>query len=313
MPEAVVIGGAFIMPPAPSKEDKAKMEALEKERAERVDRLLKRICKTTPLGKQIVESAEKRGIAIGIDGDKGNSWGSYSPSMKYVSLNEKASDAQLLSTIVHELRHSEQKPEHDFNNTVFGSIAEVRAMEADAMAHECAAVYQMRKAEPETYKLFVNRHGGMMKAFEDSFNQDKDMTKAKGEAFKAWYDHAEYVELYDRSIVEFSAMGKMTAGAYKDDMPSSKLAEKVDYVDAAFFDSPRAATVSQKVAEGAARVERAHIRHMLKLFGKSKIPTSADHFWVRDDKGNVSEPKRPRAAQTAVRDNILRAKLVKGR
>lgn len=313
MPEAIVVGGAFIMPPLPTKEDKEKMAALEKARAERVDRLLKRICETTPLGKQIVESAEKRGISIGIDGDKGNAWGSYSPSMKYVSLNEKATDAQLLSTIVHELRHSEQKPEHDFNNTVFASIAEVRAMEADAMAHECAAVFQMRHAEPVTYELFVNRHGGIMKAFEESFKKDKDMTKAKAEAFKAWYDHAEYVELYDRSVVEFSAMGKMTSGAYKDDMPSSKLAEKVDYVEQSFFDSPRAATVSEETARETEKVERGHVRNMLKFFGKSKIPTSADHFWVRDGKGNVSEPKRPRAAQNAVRPRLVEAKLGKGR
>ena len=180
--------------------DKAEIERREKEREERVKKLIDRVSKSSPIGKRIIESAIERGISIGIDGDKGNSLGSYIPSMKYVSLNEKAKDEQLLSTIVHECRHSEQKPERDMSYTMYAAIGETRAMEADAMAHECASVYQMRKAEPETYKLFCNRHGGIMQAYEASFEKDKDETKAKAEAFKAWYDHAEYVELYDRSV-----------------------------------------------------------------------------------------------------------------
>lgn len=99
--------------------------------------------------------------------------------MKYVSLNEKASDAKLLSTIVHECRHSEQTPVHDHTYSVYDSVCEVRAMEADAMAHECAAVYQMRKAEPETYEAFCERHGGIMKAYETSFEARKDPAAAK--------------------------------------------------------------------------------------------------------------------------------------
>ncbi len=270
--------------------DKAEIERREKEREERVKRLIDRVAKSSPTGKKIIESAIERGISIGIDGDKGNSLGSYMPSMKYVSLNEKASDEQLLSTIVHECRHSEQNPKRDMSYTMYASIGETRAMEADAMAHECAAVYQMRKAEPETYKLFCNRHGGIMQAYEASFEKDKDETKAKAEAFKAWYDHAEYVELYDRSVTEYMSMGQMHSGAYKQDLSVKVLSDNVPYVDPAFFTSQRATTVSEQTAENAAKVERGHIRHALKLFGKSKMPTSADKFYVREANGQVRPP-----------------------
>lgn len=234
MTKAIFAGGMLIPvfdpPQTPEERDR-----VEKEREQRVDRLIDRICKSSPTGKKIVESAIARGISIGIDGDKGNSLGSYIPSMKYVSLNEKASDAKLLSTIVHECRHSEQTPVHDHTYSVYDSVCEVRAMEADAMAHECAAVYQMRKAEPETYEAFCERHGGIMKAYETSFEAQKDPAAAKNEAFKAWYDHAEYVELYDRATVEFMAMGSLHAGAYKKEIPPKKMAENVGYVEPEFL------------------------------------------------------------------------------
>lgn len=279
--------------------DKAEKERREKERAARVDRLIERVSKSSPIGKKILESAIERGISIGIDGDKGNSWGSYMPSFKYVSLNEKASDEQLLSTIVHECRHSEQNPKRDMSYTMYASICETRVMEADAMAHECAAVYQMRKAEPETYKLFCDRHGGIMKAYETSFEKNKDETKAKAEAFKAWYDHAEYVELYDRSVVEFMSMGQMHTGAYKQDMSVQVLKDNVPYVEPSFFTSQRATTVSEKTAQDSAKIERSHIRHAFKIFSRSKMPTSADKFYVRDANGSV----RPPIAKTEEKTN----------
>ena len=214
--------------------------------------------------------------------------------MKYVSLSDKATDAQLLSTIVHECRHSEQNPVHDHSYSVYSNIAEVRAVEADAMAHECAAVYQMRKAEPETYDVFCKRHGGMMRAYEQSFVADKDENKAKAEAFKAWYDHAEYVENYDRAVVDFMGMGMLYSGAYKKEIAPKQLADEIGYVDAGFFASARANTVSEKTATETAKVERGHVRHALKLFGKSKIKTSADYFYVRSADGKVEAPKRER-------------------
>ena len=302
MTKAIFAGGMLIPvfdpPQTPEERDR-----VEKEREQRVDRLIDRICKSSPIGKKIVESAIARGISIGIDGDKGNSLGSYIPSMKYVSLNEKASDAKLLSTIVHECRHSEQSPVHDHTYTVYASVCEVRAMEADAMAHECAAVYQMRKAEPETYAAFCKRHGGIMQAYETSFEARKDPAAAKNEAFKAWYDHAEYVELYDCATVEFMAMGSLYSGAYKKEIPPKEMAENIGYVEPEFFTSARASTVSEETAKDAAKAERGHIRHALKIFNRSKIKTSADKFFVRAADGTVSAPKQTAAADILLKQN----------
>ena len=305
MPMIVGPCGAF-MTTIEKPMDKAEIERREKERAERVERLINRVSKSSPIGKKLIESAIERGISIGIDGNKGNSLGTYMHSMKYVSLSETASDAQLLSTIVHECRHSEQTPKRDLTYTMYASICETRAMEADAMAHECAAVYQMRKAEPETYMLFCNRHGGIMNAYETSFEKEKDETKAKAEAFKAWYDHAEYVELYDRSVTDFMVMGKTYGKAYKQDLSTELLSENVPYVEPSFFTSARATTVSEKTARESAKIEQGHVRNMLKLFGKSKLPTSADKFYVREENGQV----RPPVANAKPQERIVAASIM---
>ena len=307
MTEVIYAGGAVIQV-FNNTQSQEEIKRREQEREKRVESLIGRICKSSPTGKRIVESAIARGISIGIDGDKGNSLGSYIPSMKYVSLNEKADDSKLLSTIVHECRHSEQNPEHDHTYSVYASLGEVRAMEADAMAHECAAVYQMRRAEPETYKAFCERHGGIMKAYETSFESQKDSAAARREAFKAWYDHAEYVELYDRATVDFMAMGSFHSGAYKKEIAPQKMSENIGYVEPEFFTSARASTVSETTAREAAKVERGHIRHALKFFGRSGIKTSADKFFVRTADGTVLPPKR-----TAGPDMLLKQKQSAGR
>ena len=290
----IIVSGALMTTFNQPQEDAATIEKREAARAERVEKLIARVCKSSPLGKKIVESAIERGVCIGIDGDKGNCLGVYTPSLKYVSLDEKAPDAKLLSTIIHECRHSEQSPIRDHSYSVYSNVAEVRALEADAMAHECAAVYQMRKAEPDTYAAFCERHGGMMQAYEASFEKDKNADKAKSEAFKAWYDHASYVENYDRSVVDFMGMGMLYSGAYKKEITPKQLSQEFGYVDEAFFASARANTVSEETAKNTAKVERGHVRHALKLFGRSKIKTSADYFYVRTSDGKVEPPKRQR-------------------
>lgn len=286
----IFIGGAFIPPTVPTLSEEEKL-LKEQKREERLNKLIERVSKSSPIGKRVIESALERGISIYFDSENDNTLGKYIPSMECVILNEKYPDDKLLSTIVHECRHSEQKPVKDHTYTILAGARETRALEADAMAHECAAVYQMRKTEPETYKLFKQRHTGIMLAYENSFEKEKDEKKAKSEAFKAWYDDASYVELYDRGIVEFMAMGSMYSGGYKNDMPAEKLIENVDYVEKSFFDSKRAMTFSEKVAKETQKAERGHIRHLLNIFGRNKIKTSADDMYVRKQDGSVSSPK----------------------
>ena len=275
-------------------------EEQEAQYQKRIKKIIDRVSKSSPLGRKIVNSALSKGVVIEMEQGDNNVNGRYVPSMKCVFLNAYVPDDVLLATIVHECRHSEQSLDYGHTYSVHSAVSIVRALEADAMAHECAAVYQMRKTEPETYDAFCFRHEKVMKAYEQSFETEKDENKAKEEAFKAWYDHQEYVEQYDAHTVDYMAMGKLYAGAYKKEVSSKDFLNDIGYVNPDFFNSARANTVSHDVAKGAEKVERSHIRHLLK-FDKSNIKTSAEKFFVRSQSGQI---------ETCGGKNVLNVKMI---
>lgn len=279
------------------------------ENGERVEKLLNRLSKVSPLGKQIVDKAVENGVKIYMDNDMGNRLGAFYPGMNMIGLNDKFGDSILLAALVHESRHAGQTMTHDHTMTVHSAVAVVRALEADAMAHECAAVYQMKKAEPETYREFSEHHSKMMQAYEKEFTASKDMDRALGEAFKSWYDNKEYIAQYDNNTLNFMDMGFMFGGAYKKEVPAEDIAKGVctkgdkTYVEPEFFYSERASTITERQAEEAHKIEKGHIRHTFhieKIFGK--IPTSAGLFYVRGEDGTIRPPaqKQPAGNTAAV-------------
>lgn len=286
------------------------------ENNERVEKLLNRLSKVSPLGKQIVDKAVENGVRIYMDDSMGGKrLGCFYPSMNMISLNDKFGDSILLAALVHESRHAGQTMTHDHTMTVHSAVAVVRALEADAMAHECAAVYQMKKAEPATYREFCEHHSKMMGAYEKEFTASKDMDKALGEAFKAWYDNKDFIRQYDNNTLEFMGMGFMFGGAYKKEVPAEEIAKGIcakgnkTYVEPEFFYSGRASTITQYQASEAHKIEKGHIRHMFhieKIFGK--IPTSAGLFYVRGEDGTVREPAVKQPAGNAAVQKAAAAK-----
>lgn len=301
MTDLPLLGMAFSQEPPVSSASSEKND-------KRVEKLLERLSKVSPLGKQVVDKALEKGVQICMDDDMGNRLGTYYPAMNMIGLNEKSGDSLLLAVLVHEARHAGQTMTHDHTMTVHSAVAVVRALEADAMAHECAAVYQMKKAEPQTYRDFCEYHSKMMTAYEKEFTASKDMDKALGEAFKSWYDNKDYIRQYDNKTLEFMDMGFMFGGAYKKEIPAEEIAKGVcskgnkTYVEPEFFYSERASTITERQAQEAHKIEKGHIRHTFhfeKIFGK--IPTSAGLFYVRGDDGTVRAPeqKQPSANRAA--------------
>lgn len=264
------------------------------------DSVVDRVCKASPLGKKLVCGALSRGINIESVEDIADDC-AYVPEAKVILMDNAVSTDRLAGRVVAACRRSEQNPVCDSSYSVYDNVREGRALAADAAAHECAAVYQMRKTEPYVYKDFCCRHGGMMRAFAQSFEKNKEMDKAKAEAFKAWYDDKSNVERQDKCTIDGLDLNGLSLKAFKKEMTSAQLAQQVPYVDVAFFDSAKSNTVSENTAQQAAKLERNHIRHALKLFGRSKIKTSADYFYVRDANGNVEPPKRQQVSLAAAK------------
>lgn len=280
----------------------------------RVKALIGRVCKASPIGKQLVENALKNGVEICMS-DEIDAIGSYNHDSKRIQLNKDKSDDTLVTTLVHECRHAEQTIRLGPSKySIFTSVGIVRANEADAMGFQCAAAYQMRKTDVNAFIAFSNAHPGIMRAYQNEMDASKNMDKSLGEAFKAWYDNSKYVSKYDDKTLlclkEVSASPK----AYKTTLSGRELAETVcmkdgkTYVEPEFFTSERAVTVSEFQAAKAAKIESSHYRNFFR-FGE--VPTSADMFYVRMADGTVVAPKTKAPIVPAV--ILKRGTDVKGR
>ena len=277
----------------------------------RCQSLIDRVCKASPIGKKLIENALSNGVKIRMS-DEIDALGTYSNESKEIQLNKEFDDNTLLSTLVHECRHAEQTIQFGSPHySMYTSVAIVRAKEADAMAHQCAATYQMRRTEVDAFLDFSTRHPGIMLAYQNEMEQSKDMNKALNKAFKAWYDDAKYVAKYDDKTLLCMSGGSSSLKAYKTTLSAEQLANAVcmkdgkPYVEPAFFNSRQATTVTEIQAHKAAKIEKNHFRNFFR-FGE--IPTSADYFYVRQQNGTVLQPK-----SNIVSDLLIKQKVSGGR
>ncbi len=279
-----VIASAF-----KTEKDKALDEALEKKRQERLETLINHVKKNSPTGKKLIEEAQEKGVTFYMDTLNANTLGVFSGSTNSIALNESFSNDKLVSTLVHEARHANQDPPQNMNSDVHSMVSCVRAMEADAMAHECAAVFEMGGAPMSSF-LLSHRH--ISSSYHKGLKKTKDKQEALTEAFKAWYDDKAYVSKYDEKTIETSKIGQLMKEAYTHKVTPEMLSQAVPYIEPKFFPSERANTMEEKLVKKAQKVEKKHIRHAFNFFHRSKIETSSDLFYVRKEQGKIDPPKR---------------------
>ena len=275
----------------------------------RCQKLIERVCNSSAIAKDIVEKALDNGVRIEFNDDM-DAIGSYSHDENLISLNTFQKDSRLMSTLVHECRHSLQKANNGlYRYDICSAIGIIRGREADAMAHQCAAAYQMRTSEPAAFAAFTDEHPFIMAAYQETMEKSKDKNEALREAFKAWYDDADYVECYDEKTLLRMQGACLSAKAYKTTLGAEELAKTVcmargedkPYVEASFFKSQRANTVNQSHYQRACKIERSHLRNLLR-FGNR--PVSADNFYVRKNNGEIVSPHQKQTSDS--RQTILK-------
>ena len=69
----------------------------------RCQSLIDRVCKSSPIGKKLIENALSNGVKIRMS-DEIDALGTYSNESKEIQLNKESDDNTLLSTLVHECR-----------------------------------------------------------------------------------------------------------------------------------------------------------------------------------------------------------------
>ena len=179
-------------------------------------------------------------------------YGAYDKTRNMVYLNPNYSDAELLSTLVHESRHALQpKSFESAKYDIRTNLQWVRATEADAMAHECAAAHEMKKDLPQVWNQFKQKHAGIAAAYE-SFADQPD--KALGEAFKVWHDNQKYVSKYDQNTLDQLAFdaGRSGFDFLKNSIPGEEIGEQIckkdgkSYLEKGFMTSARALIVDER-------------------------------------------------------------------
>ena len=249
----------------------------------------------SPTAKKILDEALKKGVQFKLESGLKDR-GIFEPQGNTILLNKSMSDEVLLSTLVHEARHAAQGLGWTSANTLQSAFKVDRAQEADAMAFQCAAVYELQSVYPNVFKEFRASHPDISNAYVRNLQATKNQNMALQGAFKAWYMDTEYVAGYDRSTVDFMADKSSPARMLKD-IPDTDISLKLcrnggySYMpDASFFNSQAACTLKQEVYEAASALEKKNIP----IASRAGRRTSVDHFFVRQPDGRVRMPLIPR-------------------
>lgn len=269
----------------------------------RMKNLMQRVCDNSQIGAEILSAATARGCKYVFSDELGSCLGTYFRDKKLIALNPKCRDAELVTTLVHEARHAVQNaPLVSTNKNIRSLLVSERAAEADAMAFECAAAYEMRDENPEAWFRFRAAHGGVALAYSRTVKSGEKGKTPLGEAFKAWFDDASYVVQYDRGTLDFLERHKREAGwdFLRNDVSGRAIAAKMcrhggkPYLsDESFLDSARALTVDEEIAKRC----RAVADDAMLLYGRKDMSLSG--VFVRSFDGIARPMSRESASDAA--------------
>ena len=156
----------------------------------------------TKKGRETLNTLSKLGYSFAFE--TGNFGGLCCPEEKKILLNPTGGRDYMLRTIVHEGRHAIQMSYEKRNAPEFAELKVAdalrmrRAIEADAVAHEMAFVYECKDVLPSVYKQAKEQNLPMLDAYERAIEGSCKEKTAMQDAFTAWYNCGYYQEFYDK-------------------------------------------------------------------------------------------------------------------
>ena len=163
--------------------------------------------------------------------------------------------------------------------------------EADAMAVQCAAVFEMRLSNPKIFEEFRAKHPEIAKAYEEEARASKDTQKALSSAFKTWYRDTEYVDGYDRDVAAFMKKHYSPTRSLRIVSDRDLIRDLCPYMrhDKEFFASKEANTMKRDTYDTARKIELDRAP-----FSRSPVRTSLDTMRIRESDGKITEPMNKR-------------------
>ena len=211
------------------------------------------LMRKTESGKEALDAAAKTGYGFTFEAGIG-CFGFCDAPNKNIVLSPSMNAEMLAALLPHEIRHAvqlEKDPEliKTSRMRVGDMFKRMRAMEADACAHQAAFVYEAEKAGtavemPEEYQSVLDAYSAEM----DKTNNKKQAMNA---AFKAWYKDRRMVNRYDDCYTDAVAaavnhlIDRNQKNGFSGKETDARLATLFDYkgvpyVEPEFFSSPEA-------------------------------------------------------------------------
>ncbi|MGN0905111.1 MAG: DUF6782 family putative metallopeptidase [Alphaproteobacteria bacterium] len=217
--------------------------------------LLKSVLETmnaVPSGRRALEVLDKEGYSLAFDVMCGGV-AACLPESRAVLLNPSLAD-DLPAALVHEARHAEQYARFPAEETRQLYVADLfksqRAFEADACAHQCSFVHELKEARPEALAN-AKKILPMQENYDRTLEASGDKGKALNAAFESWYDYDAFQQIYDMhhsSMIYYTVMegaSKQDSSFFSRERPSGDIEkfcshEGKSYAPASFLDSPKA-------------------------------------------------------------------------
>lgn len=162
----------------------------------------------TKKGRETMVALSKLGYSFAferaVQKGKGKFGGFCDPEQKKIVINPDSDYEYMLRVAVHEGRHAIQ---YSLDNPkapgyqemqVASALRKRRAIEADAVAHEMAFVYECKDILPDVYQKTKEKNLPMLAAFEKEMENSGNERKAMQAAFAAWYECDSYRTFYDQ-------------------------------------------------------------------------------------------------------------------
>ena len=273
----------------------------------------------TKKGRETLTSLSKLGYSFAFE--KGNFGGFCAPEQKRIVINPSFGFEYMLQTAVHEGRHaiqysleSENRPNYE-HTQIASSLRMHRAIEADAVAHEMAFVYECKDVMPNVYEKARESDLPMFHAYVGEMEKSRDERKAMQACFKAWYECDYYRDYYDKwhkdgfkQVCDYGKQQKdpnLFSMEYPvDDVLKLCRYKGKPYMTADDLNSGRPFSVK--------RTDRDEISAMIKDYAAAvsgaHVDRSVETMRLRDEKGNLTASRGKSDGQQAVISAVLNQK-----
>ncbi|MGN0904228.1 MAG: DUF6782 family putative metallopeptidase [Alphaproteobacteria bacterium] len=254
----------------------------------RLERLLNTVSQYSPTGRALIEEARKKGAKFSLSDElPSGTLGCCNASSGEILLNAAQPDAFLLTTLVHEARHSVQELPFSADYSVGTALKLNRAREADAVAWQAVAAYELKDAVPEAAAAFEKQH------FRTAWNCNRwmdqgDRDKALCSSFRAWYADVSYVNGYDASLLKRTKAGLFFFSGMSRDLKDTEIVEKIcPYAGGEDLSSSHMATLSEETAQEGAKIQKIADRMHFR-FNRASSMTG---YYVYSEKSGFRTPQ----------------------